>query len=437
MKLSKYSRRRFLQQSVGIASALVAGLGSAQAQERDGFSHSPAAFDAGSRSVLIWVRGRSDGQAVQVEWDRADNFASSTLTQPAQLAKDRDLTHTFELNNLEPDSVYFYRPVSSAGGRQLVGDIGQFRTAPEASRAFTFAVSADVLASYKPFRLFDAMLARKPEFFIHLGDMIYADHPNPRSFSGSLALYRSKHAENRDDARMQKFMAATPTFAMWDDHEVQDNFDRTHPLLAEGRQAFMEWWPRRASVAFQLYRRFSWGPLVDFFLLDTRQYRSPANAPDDADKTMLGAEQKAWLKDGLKNSKAPLKILLSPSPFNSKTDRDSWGGYPGERKELDDFIEQNKVYRVFVISGDWHMAIDISRTASAIDEVVVGPIAAWPQFQMEPKTRRLLANTKIPHLGDAFNFGYGRIEPTPTGARLTLDIVDLDGNVRFSKIVES
>ena len=431
------TRRQFLWRSAGVAAGLLSGTGNSPAQEKGRFSHSPASFDVASRSVLVWVRGTSDGQSVQLEWDRVDSFASSTLTQTIRLAKDRDLTHTFALDGLEPDSVYFYRPVTHAGDRRLVGDTGQVRTAPETSRAFSFAVSADTLAYYKPFRLFDTMLARRPEFFVNLGDTIYADHPKRGFFAGSLELYRDKHAENRDDARMQKFMSLTPTFAIWDDHEVQDNFDRTHASLAAGRQAFIEWWPRRAAGEFQLYRRFSWGPLADFFLLDTRQYRSPANAPDDADKTMLGTEQKAWLKDGLKTSRAPLKLILSPSPFNARSARDSWAGFPSERNELNDFVAANMVHRVLLISGDWHMAADLSRVVTAIDEVVVGPIAAWPQFQMEPKNSRLWAQSKRPHVGDAFNFGYGRIEPTPAGARLTLEIVDIDGNVRFSKIVES
>ena len=437
MRNSTRSRRRFLRQSAGIAAGLISGIGTVPAQEKGGFSHSPAAFDVSSRSALIWVRGKNDGQVMQLEWDHIDTFASSSMTPPARLARDRDLTHVFELSNLEPDSAYYYRPVTKSDDGTLRGEIGRFQTAPEVSRAISFVVSADTLAFYQPFRLFDTMLARLPEFFIHLGDTIYADHPKRGGFTPSLSLYRRKHAEIRDDARMQRFMSSIPSFAMWDDHEVEDNFDRTHPSLAEGRQAFMEWWPRRTGGTFQLHRRFSWGPLADFFLLDTRQYRSPSNAPDDADKTMLGTEQKAWLKDGLLESKAPIKVILSPSPFNARMDKDSWGGYPGERKELDDFIATNTVNRVFVISGDWHMAIDLSRVTTAIDEVVVGPIAAWPQFEMEPKNRRLVAESRRPHVGDEFNFGHVRVEPTPNGARLGLDVVDLAGNVRFTKVVES
>ncbi len=416
---------------------LFAGISPVGAKTRAGFSHSSASFDVNTRSALIWVRGEQEGQLVQVEWCAEGAFTSSIFTAPVQLSKDRDLTHTFDIGGLDPDTIYFYRPVSSVGHRTFVGETGRFRTAPESTRTITFTISGDTLALYKPFRLFDTMLARKPEFFINLGDVIYADHPNPKKFHPSLAHYRYKHAENRDDDHMQAFMSAIPTFAIWDDHEVQNNFDSTHPFLPVGRQAFLEWWPRRADTPSQLYRRFSWGPLVEFFLLDTRQYRSLSNARNDATKTMLGADQKAWLMDGLLTSTAPLKIILSPSPFNGKTGKDGWSGYPDERKELDEFIAKHHVRRVFVISGDWHMAIDMSKVSTEVDEVVVGPIAAWPKFQMNPRSIRDFEKSKRPHVGDAFNFAHGRIEATPNGARLTLDIVDIDGNVRFSKIVES
>ena len=71
------------------------------------------------------------------------------------------------------------------------------------------------------------------------------------------------------------------TYAMWDDHEVQNDFDSTHPNIPEGRQAFREYWPVRGAVddPTVLYRRFAWGPAADFFVLDCRQYRSPRAMP--------------------------------------------------------------------------------------------------------------------------------------------------------------
>ena len=95
---------------------------------------------------------------------------------------------------------------------------------------------------------------------------------------------------------------------------------------------------------------------VDFFFLDGRYYRDPADDPDIPGKTMLGAEQKAWLKDELRASRAPFKVLVSGGGF-SKAERngDSWAVYQHERNELFDFIRDNRIEGVFGISGDSHM----------------------------------------------------------------------------------
>ena len=430
-------RRGFLRSVTAVAGTFLSRIGIGLAEEPNAFTHSPASFDVSARTAIVWVRGRTEGQVVQLELAKSVAFSSVEITGPTSLSRTQDLTHCFELLHLEPDTLYYYRPVSVLGGRRVIGETGQFRTAPEVSRAISFVVGADMLALYQPFRVFDQMRARKPEFFLNLGDTIYADHPVRNAFFGSLELYRRKHAENRDDGHLQKFMLGTPTFATWDDHEVENNFDRNHPKMQEGRQAFIEWWPRHTEGTSRIYRRFSWGPNAEFFMLDTRQYRSPANSPDDGTKTMIGAEQKAWLKESLRSSSAPLKILLSPSPFNNNEDRDSWGGFRLERDELSDFVVQNKLKGVFVISGDWHIAIDLSRRSSSIDEVVVGPLAAWPQFQMNPRDRRFFIGTGRPHVGDELNFGYCRVDPTATGARLTLDVIDINGKVRFSKVIET
>jgi alkaline phosphatase D len=58
---------------------------------------------------------------------------------------------------------------------------------------------------------------------------------------------------------------------------------------------------------------------------------------------MLGGEQKAWLKDELRASRAPFKVLVSGGGF-SKAERggDSWAVYTNERDELFDFIRDNR-----------------------------------------------------------------------------------------------
>ena len=83
-------------------------------------------------------------------------------------------------------------------------------------------------------------------------------------------------------------------FALYDDHEVADNWDASfraeHPArVAAALRAWDEWFPLWADTPVERrYRRWRWGSLSELFLLDTRLYRSANSTADGPDKTMLG-----------------------------------------------------------------------------------------------------------------------------------------------------
>jgi alkaline phosphatase D len=71
--------------------------------------------------------------------------------------------------------------------------------------------------------------------------------------------------------------------------------------------------------AMRLYRRLAFGDLVEFSVLDGRQYRTdhPCGAGEqvrcpaamDPNSTMLGSEQEQWLLAGLDASAARWNVL--------------------------------------------------------------------------------------------------------------------------------
>jgi hypothetical protein len=83
---------------------------------------------------------------------------------------------------------------------------------------------------------------------------------------------------------------------------------------------------------------------------------------DNEDKTMLGEEQLSWLLNGLNQSTAPFKLILSSVSMNDyggdtssgREGYDSWMGYTFERNTILSFIEDNQIYGVLVFSGDQH-----------------------------------------------------------------------------------
>ena len=75
---------------------------------------------------------------------------------------------------------------------------------------------------------------------------------------------------------------------------------------------------------------------------------------------MLGAEQEAWLEDGLIASEATWKVLAQQTVMKALVlgdivlNVDQWDGYPAARRRLFDTITDNGIDNVVVLTGDIH-----------------------------------------------------------------------------------
>jgi alkaline phosphatase D len=425
--MAALDRRAFLR-TLGLAPLV--GLQSCaselqRASTRAQIEYGPATFEVDAHSALVWHRLTAPGR-VRIEYAAVAGAAAPLRTPSVEVTADSDLTVAVALDRLVPDREYQFRAVVE--GASDPGPLGRFRTAPVAADEFTFAWSADIEAGHQPFTIFDGMARRAPRFLVLLGDTVYADFPRT-SFEPTLAYYRYKHRENRDDRHQASFLGSTPVYAMWDDHEVQNDFNSTNPYIAQGRQAFGEYWPVRGTDV--LYRRFAWGSGADFFALDCRQYRSPQSDPEGPAKTMLGARQKAWLKDELRASRAPAKFLLSSVPLQGPWGADRWAGYATERDELLRFVRQERIGGVIVLSGDVHTAVDIELDGGP-REFVAGPLGAWPSCRIAPRIRPLLEASGRFFICDAFNCGLVTVRPQASPPEVEVRYVDAADAVRYT-----
>jgi alkaline phosphatase D len=282
--------------------------------------------------------------------------------------------------------------------------------------------------SYRPFKLFDVIDSKRPDFFLHLGDMVYADYPK-KQFFPSLSHYRYKHSTNRKDKHLQNFLSRYVTYAIWDDHEVENNFHSGHPHMEEGLQAYKEYWPCRQVDPAALYRKFSWSG-VDFFILDARRFRSQQDDEDGADKTMLGAAQKNWFKNNLKASRAPFKFVITSVPFHGGG-KDTWGSYRTERDELAGFIRSEGISGVIFLTGDYHMAKDWTDAKTGLREFMAGPIGTFTRYQATPADRERFAKSENFHYGDGYNFGVWRVDPA--AGKAEIEFVGAGGETLFKK----
>lgn len=300
--------------------------------------------------AVVWARS---GRAAQmaVRWRTVEGTGGTVHTvKGPQLTEATDFTGRIRLKGLPAGQRIFYEV--DCGGPVLKG---QFRT-PPAQGPVRFLWSGDTAGQgyginpdWGGMRIYETMRRREPHFFIHSGDTIYADGPIPAEVSlkdGSiwknlvteekakvaetLAEFRGAHRYNLLDENVRRFGAEVSQVWQWDDHEVLNNWSSSKDLTADsryreknvsvlaarGRQAFLEYAPMAAP---NIYRRISYGPLLDVFVIDMRSYRGPNTynlQPQPSPETaFLGRPQIAWLEKQLKASRAVWKVIASDMPL--------------------------------------------------------------------------------------------------------------------------
>lgn len=200
------------------------------------------------------------------------------------------------------------------------------------------------------------------------------------------ANYLAHHRQVRQIPGIKELKRNVPTVYMADDHEyVMDNacndltWWQTCPAesqpLATQEDLTVAWAAARAAItayttgnpvntdagidADALYTRKRVSDALEWFLCDCIHYRSAITAADDASKTMLGANQKAWLIDSINNSTAALKMVFMPKQlFKGGGNDDCWFAEsvnPGYQTELKEILYAIKdATGVFFVAGDQH-----------------------------------------------------------------------------------
>ncbi|HEY0685965.1 MAG TPA: alkaline phosphatase D family protein [Steroidobacter sp.] len=371
-----------------------------------------ASGEPSADGFVLWTRlapkpfeagGGMPQRPVLVRWQVAiDEKMRKVVRSGAALALP-ELAHSVhvEIEHLESGRWYWYR--FEIGGE--VSPIGRVRTAPRfgsAENALTFAFASCQNYVNGFFPAYRRMAEENLDFVVHLGDYIYEGPGGagvrahlPAAEIMSLDDYRIRHALYKSDSALQATHAAFPWIVTWDDHETENNYAGFIPqdpadlaIFADRRarayQAYYEHMPLR-SFSFprgpnlQLYRRLSFGELLQVHVLDTRQYRSH-EAPEgceltervdgycpsalDTSRTIAGQRQRDWLIDGLNRSRSRWNVLANQVPFApNDTNADpairtfggeKWDGFPFDRAQVLDFIAAQRLYNTVVITGDVH-----------------------------------------------------------------------------------
>ena len=373
------------------------------------FSIGVASGDANSTSVVLWTRlapkpldpdGGMPNVGVPVQWRLATDEGMNNVIASGQQLATPQLGHSIHVTagQLKPDTWYWYQ--FSVNGEESV--VGRTRTMPPRfsnPKQLSFAAASCQSLEQGYYTAYDRMAEDELDIVFHLGDYIYeytaGNQGNIRKHHGgeieSLSDYRVRHAQYKLDPALQKVHARCPWFVTWDDHEVDNNCaaeiseqKNVKPVdflirRAAAYQAFYENMPlRRTSIPagpnLQLYRRGAFGQLAEFMVLDGRQYRSDQpnndvrsplnNAAFNPESSMLGSEQRNWLKQSLIQSRGTWNILaqqvmmgmvgMPSGDIPMSYSMDQWPGYTHERMELLRFMADRKISNPVVLTGDIH-----------------------------------------------------------------------------------
>jgi 5'/3'-nucleotidase SurE len=335
-----------------------------------------ASGDVSQDAVVLWARSTFLGE-VTFDYSTSPDFAEITGTTTATVT---DITQPVKVDvqGLTPGTEYYYRVTDAAGDMET----GQFQTAAALgdSTGLTFGIAGDWQQA-PPYPILTSAAASDLDFFVKLGDTIYADLETPAtpgvSQARTLEQFRAKHSEILSPrfglSAVSDLYGTTPVFATIDDHELVDNFaggaapgespdapdigSSPDPLFTDevefvndtqayeaALQAYQEYHPiqdrfydtpedPRTDGERQLYRSQTFGSDAALFMLDSRSFRDvqlpPADLADptqflveafDPSRTLLGRAQVELLKQDLLAAEAngvTWKFVTIPEPIQN------------------------------------------------------------------------------------------------------------------------
>ncbi len=330
-----------------------------------------------STSTTVACR-TSGNSSVRVRLRRADGTGSAIYSELVTPGAHGESKHVF--TGLSPGTEYLY---AVEGDTKLGPEDGRVRTFASTG-TFTFAVSSCQEINSNA-AVGATIAARNPNLVVHLGDMHYRDPIS--TVDADIAGFWDVPLRS---SNYRKMFGAGSLSYIWSDHDSgpDNNTAMTSPArstLARVYRKLFPHYPLPASDNTGVYHTFALTDRVRFIMTDCRTYKSAQSATDDANKTVLGATQKQWLKDTVNAAPSGTVFFVAFDiagwvGTTANTGGDDWRSYFTERTELANFMKTSGK-RFYVLVGDSHSEAYDNGTNSAHG----GPLAMCsPLDQVNP-----------------------------------------------------
>ena len=299
------------------------------------------------------------------------------------------------------------------------------------SDKFTIAFGGGAGYVPKNERIWDTIGAIDPRALLLLGDNVYIDDPA----TPEMQLFHYYRRQSQPE--WAKLAKKVPIYAIWDDHDFTTNDGWGGPAIEEPKWKREVWKVFKANWDNPYYGGGEeqpgcwfdfWIGKVHFVLIDGRYYRE---SPKGKDPSMLGPAQMKWLKKTLEKP-ATFTVFCTNVPVTPKVkpgSKDTWDGYSKERQRIFQFIADQKIPGVIVLSADRHRS-----DAYRIDTGIKGmyPLYEWQSSRLTNQHVHGLIKHSLFGYNDKQSFGRVDFDLTAADPTVKYTVVNIDGEAVHS-----
>ncbi|WP_439482597.1 alkaline phosphatase D family protein [Cyclobacterium plantarum] len=386
-----------------------------------------------AEKAAVWVRTLEPSK-VEVEIKHGEE---RFIFGPVYATFETDLSAVIKVDGLKPSSRYPYKiivngEVIPSDVEQVITTLPELGNSEEVKIAFGSCPHRWGLGNHK---LLEQIRDRGNHAMLLLGDIAVQDR------NDHLGLHRADYLLRDFLPAWQDFASKVPVYASWDDH---DYFDNDKAGIPEGysdidrdgvRKVFQHSWVNSSygeeSKSQGIFTRERIGPF-DIIMTDNRFYRTGQKG------SFLGKSQMDWLKEQLLDCKGPFIILSCGTMWSDyvSNGKDSWGlNDPDGREEIFDFIEDNGISGVLLISGDRHGArgFTIPRKSDfGFFEFEAASLGA----RVGPPAKNPSWNTQLYGIDGEFAFGEFTFLPSSEDPAVVFRLVGEDGGHIFQRTIK-
>lgn len=263
---------------------------------------------------------------------------------------------TARVNSLKPNRRYELAVTIPGQAKPIALS---FKTAPQPRAWGKVRFGVGSCAKWADQPVWDQVLEAKLDMFLFLGDnSYYWKRKGGGADWDSIESMVKKQVWSRTRGSLMQCMQRMANYATWDDHDYgPNNTDSRWKLRREARLVHRYMWanPGYGQNEEGVYFSFRRGP-IEVFLLDGRFFKRVHREVPQAKRVLYGRKQLAWLKRGIENSTAPLKIVgCGVQQLLGYPLAEGWDQARTERKQFVSWLSKQGS-RVLFLSGDIHIS---------------------------------------------------------------------------------